>query len=74
MERQKLWVPVSLIGILTFGIWEQTGEIFRRPASIEKAYLLVVVLVGIFGFNEITNVRIMLVEAQRREWKRHINR
>ena len=70
LERQKFWFPVALIGALTVGIWRQTGELIRQPASVEETYLLVIGLGVLFALNELTNVRIMLVNAQRREWRR----
>ncbi len=74
LERQKIWTPLFFLGFTALLVWLQTGKIIGQTDSTLEAYGVAVLFFLYVVFAELTNVKIMLIKAQRRDWRRDILR
>lgn len=68
-ERIRLWFPFILLGSVIFLLWVNGEDVFARPDG-EAAYSFIIILGLIFLGIEVFNVKILLLKAEYREWKR----
>ncbi|MFG5380201.1 hypothetical protein [Yoonia sp. R2-816] len=74
LERQRIWTPLFFLGFTALLVWLKTGKIIGQTDSISEAYGVAVLFFLYVVFTELTNIKIMLIKAQRRDRRRELLR